>query len=356
MSRFGHGKRPITFFTDLEPLGMTIARTGLFTVLLICLAGCGQKQPVPSLKDAIMFKGRPDEPKQQEENAQKGDNEIAVRVGDVGQYLKQPDAPRQKGMVTFVGGKLTTEKDQLWLEASYFKFYNGFRLGYVLKARLKAGKPMKQTIDAQELEEVEIRYIDDRLEAQGLTENDVATLVEQLRKPGSKVKWALSVIPDGEILEFSAPMKKLLMLGEKARPRLEKCLADQRIQNEAALILGAIGDKTTVPALIDVYPLLDVREKMNSEKENMRVDPDCLKVVCMTYALTYLTGQPIGRSRYGADGRPENHKLWQAWWAKSKQSFKVPLTKSNASWVPSYPVLTKEWASNVKEEFANGKN
>src|SRR5205807_9903809 len=81
-------------------------------------------------------------------------------------------------------------------------------------------------------------------------------------------------------------------------------------------------------------------------------DPECLKVVCMTFALTYLTGEPIGRSRWGTDCDPKNRKLWQEWWARSKKVFKVPNVKPNATWVPSYPILSEKWATTVKEQFA----
>lgn len=80
-----------------------------------------------------------------------------------------------------------------------------------------------------------------------------------------------------------------------------------------------------------------------------------MKGVCLTFALTYLTGQPIGRSRWGSDLKPENMKLWKDWWAKEGKTFKVRAEKLNATWVPEYPVLTKERAARCPEEFAKGE-
>jgi hypothetical protein len=92
-------------------------------------------------------------------------------------------------------------------------------------------------------------------------------------------------------------------------PRLQDHLRDRKIQNEVALVLGAIGDESTVAALIDVYPTVDVREKFKQKWST--TEPEILNVVCLTFALTYLTGEPISRDRECADYNPENRKLWQ---------------------------------------------
>jgi len=115
-----------------------------------------------------------------------------------------------------------------------------------------------------------------------------------------------------------------------------------------SLILGAIGDETTVPALIQVYPEGDLRKAKND-------GPEYLKGVFLTFPLTYLTGQPIGRTRWGADLQPENKKLWKDWWAKEGETFKVPAKKLAATWVPAYPILTEECAARCRAEFARGE-
>src|SRR5262249_2767144 len=189
---------------------------------------------------------------------------------------------------------------------------------------------------------------DDLLEAKGLTDKDVKGLIEQLNDPANKVRLNGIVVPGGEMLTFSPPMKKLMILGEMARGPLQARLDDRRIQNEVALVLGPIADEKAVPALIQVYPEGDLR-KAKADR------PEYLKGVCFSFALSYLTGQPIGRSREGADLRPENKKLWKEWWSKEGKAFKVRAEKPNATWVPSYPILTEEWAARCREEFARGE-
>jgi hypothetical protein len=338
----------------------------IFCVLV--LVGCQAKPPSPESKEAAISHEpthsqghKTDEPAQREETAtkihndlvvrlQKGERDITVVVDDIGRYLKEPDAPKRRGPVKFVSrGRLKEVRGQTWVEASYFRTYNDFKLGYVLHARLKAPPGDQKEINVRELDAVNVRYTDDLLEARELNEQAIAQLIERLAKPANKVEWSFSVVPGGEILKFSTPMKQLILLGEKARPLLQQRLGDPQIQNEVALVLGAIGDETTVPALIDVYPTVDVREMM--KQGGSTSDPHCLKVVCLTFALTYLTGQPIGRSRWGTDCEPENRKRWQEWWDKAKRTFKVPKEKPNATWVPSYPILSERWAQFVRQEF-----
>jgi hypothetical protein len=342
----------------------------LLTILcLLALVGCQGKPDSSASKDVGVSEkstdSEPDKrggPAQREETAtrihndlvvrlQKGERDITVVVDDIGKYLKEPDAPKRQGPVKFVSsGRLKQVSGQSWVEASYFRTYNDFRLGYVLQARLMALPGDRKEIEVRELADVTIRYTDDLLEARDLNEQAIVRLIEQLAEPANKVEWSFSVVPGGEILRFSTPMKRLILLGGKARLLLEQHLGDPKIQNEVALVLGAIGDETTVPLLIDAYPTVDVRERM--KQPGLTTDPDRLKVVCLTFALTYLTGEPIGRSRWGTDCDPENLKRWQEWWDKSKDTFKVPKQKPNATWVPSYPLLSEQWAQLVRQEFA----
>jgi Carbohydrate family 9 binding domain-like len=278
------------------------------------------------------------------------DQGFTVVIDDVGKHLKQADAPKRKGPVKFTSVGEVVEKDgKKVIQATYHYSYNGFDLGYDLTGVLKAGKLERAGLSANDFAEIDIRYTDDWLEAKGLTDKDVKGLIEQLNDPASKVRVGAVIIPGGEMLSFSPPMRKLLILGEKARAQLQACLGDERIQNEVALILGAVGDETTVPALIQAYPEGDLRKAKSDS-------PEYLKGVCLTFALTYLTGQPIGRSREGADLQPENKKLWKDWWAKEGKTFKVPSEKPNATWVPAYPILTVGWAARCREEFARGEN
>lgn len=274
---------------------------------------------------------------------------FTVVIDDVGKYLKQDGVPKRKGPVKFnFDGKITKKDGKNVIKASFLRSYNGFRMGYDLTGVLKADKLEKRELNINDFAQITITYTDDLLDSKGLNEKDVKGLIEQLNEPANKVRVGFVIIPGGEMLEFSPPMKKLMMLADKAHDPLQARLGDQRIQNEVAVILGAIGNETTVPALIQVYPEGNLRKAKEGS-------PEYLKGVCLTFALTYLTGQPIGRSRWGADLKPENKKLWNDWWAKEGKTFKVPAEKPNATWVPEYPILTKEWAGRCREEFAKGE-
>jgi len=161
-------------------------------------------------------------------------------------------------------------------------------------------------------------------------DEEVGKLIEKLKEPSSRVRYLGTIIPGGELLKFSGPMKELLRLGERARTLLHEHVNDPGIQNEVVLVLGAIGDRATVSLLIEQYP--DALAKSHAPD-----NPQWMKTVCFTFALTYLTGQPIGRSRYGADCDPRNRELWQRWWHENGGIFEVSKIKPNASWLPSYP-------------------
>ncbi len=159
---------------------------------------------------------------------------------------------------------------------------------------------------------------------------EVSALIDQLALPGGKVRVGPTVVPGGECLAFSPPMLELIRLGPRARPLLHRRLADPAVQDEVALVLGAVGDRTSVRLLVEAYPAGDARGLG-------RGDPRWEKVVCFTAALTYLTAQPIGRSRYGADGDPGNWLRWRWWWKTRGCLLDVPAEKPGETWVPDYP-------------------
>lgn len=165
--------------------------------------------------------------------------------------------------------------------------------------------------------------------------SDVAKLIDELYEPANKVRCGWHVIPGGELLAFSTPMKKLIALGERARQPLQERLGDLRIQNEVVVILGAIGDESTVPLLIETYPEVDISGEPGAATPP---GPGRMKIICYTHALTYLTGEPIGRSRWGTDFNSGNRKRWQEWYKKTQPMFAVCDAKPRATWVPHYPV------------------
>ena len=81
-----------------------------------------------------------------------------------------------------------------------------------------------------------------------------------------------------------------MVIGATAVAVPHRLLNDDRIQNEVALILGAIRDETTVPlAPSNHYP-----RKLADD------DPYQTKMVCFSFALSYLTGAG-NRPRPGRD-------------------------------------------------------
>ena len=125
---------------------------------------------------------------------------------------------------------------------------------------------------------------------------------------------------------FSPSMKQLILLGAPARPQLHRLIDDKLIQNEVVLLLGAIGDESTVPLLINHYPTsLD------------RDDHKQTKMVCFSFALSYLTGQQIDRTREGMTLDADNARLWREWWTRAGPTLRVPVEKPKGSWMPSYP-------------------
>lgn len=172
---------------------------------------------------------------------------------------------------------------------------------------------------------------------------DVSVEIENLYVPANRAEWGPVVIPGGECVRFSQPMLRLMEMGEKARGELQKRINDRQIQNEVVVILGAIGDDTTIPLLIDAYPdykITNIEHRALQDPDFS--DPHVQKIMCFTYALTFLTGEPIGRTRLGADLKPENKRLWSDWWKRQGGKFKVPREKPNETWVPWYPTKTSE--------------
>jgi hypothetical protein len=269
-----------------------------------------------------------------------------LRINDIRPYLRDTRAPVRKGPLQFkVVRTAPAQASAARIEARYFRGYNGFRLGYVLRGQVDAAKLREKELSLRDLRAIEVFYTDDLLEARGARQVGVDALIQQLYRAENKVQLLGSVIPGGELLDFSLPMKTLILRGETARRRLEQCLADPRIQNEVALILGAIGDERTVLRLIDAYPEGSARGRDSEDRDRQ------MQVVCLTYALTYLTVQPIGRSREGTDFDPGNRQRWKAWRSRVHGSFRVPTEKARDTWVPDYPQVSSDWAERARREF-----
>lgn len=275
-------------------------------------------------------------------------NEQVILIDDVGKYIKDPNVPYRRGIIPFTrqrGKGEPQDKGQgtVAVEARYSGGANGLRLEYILQANLDSSRLGEATLNEDDLRDVRIRYRDDWEEGSRLDSRAIESLIAELYLPCGRMRWdGLVFVPGGELLDFSTAMKKLILLGATAREPLERLLDDNRVQNEVVLILGAIGDESTVPLLIDRHP----KDPDPSDWEQQK------KTVCFSFALSYLTGHELDRSRYGTDLKGKNAELWRNWWSGAKSAFRVPTQKPNATWVPSYPHLTEEAAIRLRLRFA----
>src|SRR5262249_41145530 len=139
------------------------------------------KPAIPALKDAVKT---PQLQRIASEALTKIDVAAAAKAGvftilvdDVGRYLKDPNAPRRKGPISFHShGWVEDEQKQRWVELRELMSFNGMTMGYILRAKLDPSKITKATIEVKDLDEVEIRYTDDWLAMDGLNEKDIEGL------------------------------------------------------------------------------------------------------------------------------------------------------------------------------------
>lgn len=158
--------------------------------------------------------------------------------------------------------------------------------------------------------------------------------VHQMRNPEHRTYVEIVMTPGGEQLRFGEPARELIARGGGVREYLYPYLDDPELRGEIALVLGAIGDEQTVPLLIEAYPDQDGPVEFDPRNPFTGLH---LELVLFTHALTYLTSEPIGRSRWGCDLNPENKRLWREWWAENQHTFWVSEVKPAATWVPRYP-------------------
>jgi hypothetical protein len=220
---------------------------------------------------------------------------------------------------------------------------DGFYIGYELTADVPPALHGRTRLAIDDLRNVKIRYTDDQLEANARRMVPVEDLIKQLRQPENQLdEHYAAIVPGGELLTFSLPLKALMFRGAEARAALLGHVDDPAIRNEVVLALGAVGDETTVPELISRYPRGAIDE------DDRRA---VLTRVCFSYALCWLTAQAIDHSRYGTDLNPNDREKWEDWWAANRDTFRVPIVKPYATWVPSYPVLAGDHIARVRKWF-----
>jgi hypothetical protein len=334
----GHGWVPaelhrLRIISLLEIMGTSAARETLEELA----RGAPDNRTTRSAKAALeRLKKRSDTPQK------RVDVDTTVWVADIDRYLKDPLAPRRAGKFKFYATRLNWDQGGNGvLEARYKVIFNDFDTEYLLRAKIPGKSRGKKTLDVQELTDVEIEYTDLLREVAGFGDKEIDQLIQQLYEIDNKVRMLGCGIPGGEWLDYSAPMRKLIAVGDKARLRLQDCLADDRIQNEVALVLGIIGDERTVPLLIQCYP-----GSANRHTDQRRADrktpvpqagkatgSDALEDVwkrnnhfrgmCLIHALGRLTGENISIYRGLSSPTPESGEQWKTWWVKAAKGFRV---------------------------------
>jgi hypothetical protein len=216
-------------------------------------------------------------------------------------------------------------------------------LGSLLVAERGPGNRVSNRTKALNVTETHFADVSGATELLGKSNLDkrVALLIAELYRDENKVAGWGTIVPGGEHIEFTQPMIDLIRLGENARLALENHIHDERISKEAALILGAIGKKETIPILIDAYPKQVYREDRSRDGDEEYFSLRN-KHVCFTYSLTYITGQPIGRDRAGTIFEGASREAWQGWWESSKNTFVLPVPKPTGTWVPCYNYSMRE--------------
>ena len=124
-------------------------------------------------------------------------------------------------------------------------------------------------------------------------------------------------------------MKQLIRMGPKARLALHSRLPKGTlIQNEVVLVLGVVGDETTVPLIIVSYPAIKPQENL-TERPNSKSSG-------FGQALGYLTGdKPIGaRPGCGRRFKPGNRGRWQRWRARNAASLPGLVAATHRNRVP----------------------
>ncbi len=272
-----------------------------------------------------------------------------ITIDDLASRIRDPQAPVCKGAVRFLGewqprGKEDGEEEAIHVAAHFGATWDGFYIGYELTAGVPPALYGWTRLSMDDLKNVKIRYTDDQLEANARRNVPVDELIKLLRQPENQVRDDYAVIvPGGETIRFSVPLKALMFRGAEARAPLLAQMDDLAIRNEVVLALGAVGDEKTVAELISRYPRGPIDTKNR---------PSVLTRVCFSYALCWLTGQSIDRSRYGTDLKPNDAEKWKDWWAANRDTFRVPAVKPYATWVPSYPVLAEEHLARIRKMFA----
>lgn len=273
------------------------------------------------------------------------DEFASVTIKNVSQYLSSDNVPTRRTPVEFSFPKpLENSGRPLFVTGYHIEVHSGFDMAYVFKGRLKTEGRSEKYV-ATDFDRISIQYLDLESEASRVTIEDSARLIAQLRKKKNRAQFGPYIVPGGETINYSIQMKLLMMLGNSVCEQIVPLLDDPELEFEAVLILGAIGDISTVRLLINRYP--DAPDPPTKSYNRL--------AVAYTNALCNLTGELIGRSRYGSDCEPKNKALWEKWWNTHPEAWKLSGGGANTTAAPSYPSLKQEDMDHARESFAKGR-
>ena len=139
--------------------------------------------------------------------------------------------------------------------------------------------------------------------------DEIASLIDRLREPQSKVRMDGFINPGGPIFHLSEPIKQLIDRGSEIEPLLLESFKDKNIRNEIALVLSRIGTQDCLSPLIQSLP--ETKDKLGRDGEHA--------YLCAVYALWQITGKELGIHHKLFEGYdPKARGAWEAWHRANK--------------------------------------
>src|SRR5260370_22931037 len=169
-----------------------------------------------------------------------------VSINDLATRVRQKAVPICPGIVQFLGEwppkpAQMEETGHIQIKAQYGAKCDGFTLGYELEGEVPLSRYGQTRLSRSDFKAVTIRYTDDQLEADLRRDIPVEEIIGLLRRPENRVSEEHGfIIPGGELIECSVPLKVLMFRAAEAPSPLVALLDDPFISNEVVLALGAV--------------------------------------------------------------------------------------------------------------------
>lgn len=287
--------------------------------------------------------------------AQDGAFHYQIVVADVARYLDDRDAPIRPGRVAFDWVTLPARPEVgTRLHSELFETYGGFRLGYHLQGTLRERLPSGM-INEESLADVTITYTDDARDGVAAERTPTEALIARL--PDEPFAVDLRSRRDkGPFVVITPSMKWLIRRGTEAREALHARLDDPRIQNQVAVVLGAIGDATSARLLLERFP-----DDPVVYYPDVPTDTAAIRRTCFEMALTHLTGhdpswgvidvEALGLDPEAPVDRRSLRDRWRAWWDATPPERRVVEDRPTPSWAPRPVYRDAAVAARAREAF-----